>query len=176
VATAELQDPRLAKLVGLAWRTVPAIEANTAIERARRATASVERSLVLGDGDAGPAGEPAEPEDLEEADDAAPPARSYELLLAPDATFEEFAARHLPRLVYHLESIGAHLPRAAGVVVCLFVGESLHFLQAGELISGVCAELGISAQELSRRHGTGELRTAVREATERLALPPGEPD
>jgi hypothetical protein len=157
-----MQDARLAKLVDLAWRTVPATEANTAIERARRATASVEGSSAWDEAD-------------EEASDA-PPARSYELLLAPDATFEEFTTRHLPKLVYHLESIGSHLPRAPGVVVCLFVGESLHFLQAGELLAAVCAELGIPVQELSRRHGTGELRTAVRDGTGRLALPPGEPD
>ncbi len=161
-------DDALQRMVALAWRTVPATQANEAILRARRATAAAASRGALDASDApGPIhADPAQ--DLDDPD--APMARAYELVLPPDATFESFSRAQLPRLVYHLESIGAHPPRAGGVVVCLFAGQQLHFLQAGELLAAVCAELAISSAELVRRYGTGELRTAVRAAAP-LPLP-----
>ncbi len=137
--------------------------------RARRATAAGEEAARKGKLDA--------PADVdvsvaEESEDA-PMARAYELALAPDTTFAAFAREQLPRLVYHLESTGVHLPRAPGVVICLFAGDELHFLQAGEFIAAVCAELGQTPEELVRLYGTGELRTAVR-LRPSLALGSGE--
>ena len=69
----------------------------------------------------------------------------------------------MPKLVYHLESVGAHLPECRGVVISAFLGERLFFLDAKALVARVCAMLGVTAEELVERHGTGERRTAVRE-------------
>jgi len=166
-------DAALERIVALAWRSVSALEANEAMLRARRATAAGEEALRKGT--LGADETSAAEDDLD-----APLARSYEIALAASATFESFAREQLPKLVYHLESIGAHLPHAGGVVICLFAGERLHFLQAGELIAAVCRELGKSADELVALYGTGELRTAVRapsapaSAAAPLALPPPE--
>lgn len=86
------------------------------------------------------------------------PQRAYELVLT---TFEAFAQDLLPKLVYHLESIGAHLPECTGVVVAAFAGDRLYFVQARALVSSACALLGVTPQTLVALHGTGELRTAV---------------
>ena len=164
-------DDTLRRLLDLAWKTVPARDANFAISRARRAAWAGEESARRGATEAelaaGEAAAAAEEADGSAAD--APMARSYELLLGPDATFAAFAAEDLPRLIYHLESIGSHLPRALGVVLCFFEGERLHFLQAGELIAFAAERLGTTPEVLAERHGTGESRTAVRGTP--LALP-----
>jgi len=155
-------DDALQRIVALAWRTVLAAQANEAILRARRATAAAEAAASRGA--LGGSAAEMDLDDPELDDPDAPMARAYELVLPPGATFESFIRTQLARLVYHLESIGAHPPHARGVVVCLFAGEDLHFLQAGELLTAVCAELAISSDELVRRYGTGELRTAIRAA------------
>lgn len=136
-------DDRLRELLGGAFREVPAREANVAIARTRRERAG-------GDPD----------------DDGAPTVRSYEMVLS---TWEAFARDLLPKLVYHLESLGAHLPECRGVVVSAFVGERLYFEDARDLVSRACRLLGVSPAELVARHGTGESRTALRE--EPLLLP-----
>ena len=82
---------RLDDLLQPAFREVSAREANAAIARARRERAG-------GDPD----------------DEDAPALRSYEMVLT---TFEAFATELLPKLVYHLESVGAHLPDCRGVIV-----------------------------------------------------------
>jgi hypothetical protein len=146
-------DDALRTLIGLAWKTVPASEANDAIARARRAAAAGEAGLA-----AAPAG--ASPVHDDEGDGAL--ARSYELLLAPTATLTSFGQSQLPRLVYHLESIGAHLPHAGGVLLCVFEGENLHFLHTGEFITAAAQALGLTVEQLVEKHGTGESRTAVR--------------
>lgn len=152
-------DEGLQKIVSLAWRTVPAVEANQAILRARAATAAGEEALEAGALDEGE----------DEGSEAL--ARSYELVLDPDATFAGFAEKTLPRLVYHLESIRAFLPGVEGVVVCIFEGDRLHFLHGGEFLGEICRQLGVTPEELSARYGTGELRTAVAPAGPPLALP-----
>jgi len=149
-------DERLSRLLEIAYRTVPAAEANRAISEAR------EEAAVSGAAAARPPREVA---------GALPLARSYELMIDPDGQWEGFAAEALPRLVYHLESVGAHPPSCKGMVVAAFVGDRLHFLRAGEMI-GRAAELsGVPVEELFRRHGTGESRTAV--SAPPLTLPPG---
>jgi hypothetical protein len=128
-------DPRLLKLLGPAYLTVPALEANEAIARER---------LRSGD------------ESL--------PLRSYELVLS---TFESFERDLLPKLVYHLESIGAHLPQCGGVLVAAFLGEQLYFLPAEALIASACELLGVTPEALVVMHGTGERRTAITDPDER---------
>jgi hypothetical protein len=146
-------DDALRTLIGLAWKTVPAREANDAIARARRAAAAGEAELAAAPEGASP---------TEDDDGEGPMARSYELLLAPTATLASFAQSQLPRLVYHLESIGAHLPHAGGVLLCVFEGENLHFLHTGEFVAAAAQALGLSVEQLVEKHGTGESRTAVR--------------
>ncbi|HEY6908702.1 MAG TPA: STAUR_1299 family protein [Myxococcales bacterium] len=141
-------EPRIAELLQDEFATAPAREANAAIARARRERAG-----------GGP------------DDDAGPAFRAYETVLT---TFDAFAGGQLPRLVYHLESIGAHLPECRGVLVAAFVGEILHFVDARALIARACAMLHVTPAELVRRHGTGERRTAT--ASGPLLLPgPKEP-
>jgi hypothetical protein len=149
-------DARIARLLELAYRTAPAAEANRAISAAR------EEAAAAGAAAARP---------LRNVDASAPLSRSYELVIDPVSDWEAFAAGALPRLVYHLESVGAHPPSCKGVVVAAFVGDVLYFLRAGDMIARAAEISGIAVEELFRRHGTGERRTAV--AAPPLALPPG---
>src|SRR5712671_4867084 len=142
-------DDRLARLLELAYRTAPAAEANRAISEAREEAAAAGASAAR------------PPRALE---GSLPLGRSYEMVIDPEVSWERFAAEALPRLVYHLESVGARPPSCKGMVVAAFVGDRLHFLRAGELT-------GVPVDELFRRHGTGEARTAV--SSPPLPLPPG---
>lgn len=136
-------EEKLRELVQDAFSEAAARDANTAISRVRRERAG------------------GDPEDEE-----GPSLRSYEIILGG---FEAFARDLLPKLVYHLESVGAHLPQCRGVVIAAFAGERLYFIDAQKFVARACAMLGVSADELVRRHGTGERRTAV--ASEPLLLP-----
>jgi len=149
-------DDRLARLLELAYRTAPAADANRAISEAR------EEAAAAGAAASRP------PRAVE---GSLPLARSYELVIDPDASWERFAAEALPRLVYHLESVGAHPPSCKGMVVAAFVGDRLHFLRAGEMLRRAAELTGVPVEELFRRHGTGESRTAV--SSPPLPLPPG---
>jgi hypothetical protein len=149
-------DERLSRLLELAYRSVPAAEANRAISEAREEAA------------AGGAATSRPPRTLA---DAAPLARSYEIVIDPAVGWDRFASEALPRLVYHLESVGAYPPSCKGMVIAAFVGDRLHFLHAGEMLARAAELTGISVDELFRRHGTGESRTAV--TSPPLALPPG---
>ena len=135
---------KLRELLEPAFREVPAREANQAISRARRERAG-------GDPD----------------DDDAPALRSYEIVLS---TWETFLRDQLPKLVYHLESIGAHLPGCKGVMISAFAGDRLFFVDAKALIQRVCKMAGTTSDRLVALHGTGERRTAIRE--DPLLLPP----
>ncbi|MFL5309017.1 MAG: STAUR_1299 family protein [Myxococcales bacterium] len=149
-------DDRIARLLELAYRTAPAADANRAISEAREDAAAA----------GGAAARP--PRALEAS---VPLARSYELVIDADASWDRFAAEALPRLVYHLESVGARPPSCQGMVVAAFVGDRLHFLRAGEMLRRAAELTGVSVEELFRRHGTGESRTAV--SAPPLPLPPG---
>jgi hypothetical protein len=149
-------DDRLARLLELAYRTAPAAEANRAISEAREEAAA-----------AGAAA--SRPQRALEG--ALPLARSYEMVIDPEASWDRFAAEALPRLVYHLESVGARPPSCKGMVVAAFVGDRLHLLRAGELLGRAAELTGVPVEELFRRHGTGEARTAV--SSPPLPLPPG---
>lgn len=130
-------EERLRELLEPAFRRVPAREANQAISRARRERGG-------GDPD----------------DETSPVARSYEMILS---TWSGFVAELLPKLVYHLESVGAHLPDCRGVIISAFVGDELYFIDAREFIATACRMTALSAEQLVERHGTGERRTAVRD-------------
>jgi hypothetical protein len=140
-------EEKLRELLQDAFAESAARDANTAIARARRERAG-------GDPD----------------DEHGPALRAYELVLTG---FEAFARDLLPKLVYHLESIGAHLPHARGVLIAAFVGDRLYFIEAGLFVARASLLLGVSAEELVRRHGTGERRTAVQSETLKLPGPKG---
>jgi len=123
-------DERLSQLLQLAFRTVPGAEANRAIAEVREELGRDE------------------------------PARSYELVFGTGLTFDKFAQELLPRLVYHLESIGAHLPACGEVVLAVFAEDRLHFIQARDLLKLAGTQAQLSPAELVRLYGTGESRTA----------------
>ena len=131
----EIMEEKLKELLEPAFREVPAREANLAIARARRERAG-------GDPD----------------DDDAPAVRSYELVLSG---WETFVREQLPKLIYHLESVGAFLPECRGVLISAFVGDRLFFMDAKDLLARACRMLGVSPAQLSALHGLGERRTAV---------------
>jgi hypothetical protein len=140
-------DSTLRPLLDHAFSHGPAVNANAAMQAAR------EQAAIGGS-----------------------PGRCYELMVPPDASLGWLEAAVLPRLVYHLESLGAHLPQAAGVVVALFVGDELYLMHAHELLRFAEQAFGITSETMVDRWGTGEQRTAAREPEgPPLALPPGEP-
>jgi hypothetical protein len=140
-------EERLRELLEPAFREVPAREANAAIARARREKAG---------------GNP--------NDEDAPAMRSYEVVLT---TWDAFVRDLLPKMVYHLESVRAPLPECRGVIVSAFAGDRLFFVEAREFIARVCRMLGVTPEQLVRRHGTGESRTPARDSL-RLAPPKGQ--
>ena len=87
--------------------------------------------------------------------------RSYEVIVPaqPDLVWLEGAL--VSKLVYFCEATRAPLPACAGVFVSLFAGERLHAVPAADVIAFACEALGLSADELVRRHGTGEVRHAL---------------
>lgn len=143
-STIRWMEEKLRELLAAAFREAPAREANLAISRARR-------EMAGGDPD----------------DDEGPALRSYELVLT---TWDVFARDQVPKLVYHLESVGAHLPGCGGVMVSAFVGDRLYFIEAAALVAKVCAMLGVTPEQLVEWHGLGEQRTAIRDP---LLLLPG---
>src|SRR5437764_10092325 len=132
-------EERIRELLQDAFGEAAARDANVAIARARR-----------------PEGQ----------DESAPSLRSYEIILDD---FGVFASDLLPKLVYHLDSIRAHLPECRGVLIAAFVGDRLHFVHAKAFMARASALLRVTADELVRRHGTGERRTAMR--SDPLLLP-----
>jgi hypothetical protein len=148
-------DDRLRELLSVAFRTVAARDANAAIAQAR------EEAAKAGAAHARP---------LRDDEGAVPLARSYEIVLPDGATFARFAAETLPRLVYHLDSVGARPPVCKGMVLAVFEGDRLHFLRAAEALASAARLADTSVDELFRRHGTGESRTAQRGPP--AALPP----
>lgn len=98
-------------------------------------------------------------------------ARSFEMVLPEGADLGWLERELLPRLVYHLESLGIRPPGYPGVFLSLFVGPDLFFVSAAEVMAFAGEALGLTADQMYARWGTGELRTAVRPV---LALPAGE--
>jgi hypothetical protein len=148
-------DDRLRELLSVAFRTVSARDANAAISQARAEAAEA------GAAHARP---------LRDDDTAAPLSRSYEIVLPDDASFARFAAETLPRLVYHLDSLGARPPGCKGLLLAVFEGDRLHLLRSGDALAAAAKIAGTSVDELFRSHGTGESHTAQRGPP--AALPP----
>ena len=141
-------EEKLRELLQDAFAESPARDANRAISRVRRERAG-------GDPD----------------DEDAPALRAYEIVLTG---FDSFAQDLLPKLVYHLESIGAHLPACGGVLIAAFAGDRLYFVDAEALVARASRMLGVSSDELVRRHGTGERRTAITSEPPLLPGPKGQ--
>lgn len=111
-------------LLGRAFRTVPALEANDAMARIRQ-----ERGGDLG------------------------LALNYEGVIPPGADLAQLAEKLLPRLIYFLDCRGAPLPRAPGVFVSLFHGEDLHFFEVHDVIEVLGQAWGLGVEELLQRFG-----------------------
>ena len=135
-------DDKLASLLALAFRTVPAAEANAAIAEVREAAAAEGAH-----------------------------ARSYELVLPAGADWAWLLSGPLGKLAYHLESTQARPPACGGLVLSLFAGDRLHFVRAGEFVAGAARLAGLSVDELFAHHGTGELRTSARDPQSVPLLP-----
>jgi len=87
--------------------------------------------------------------------------RSYEVLVPPEPDLGWLEAGLVSKLVYFCESTRAPLPGCGGVFVSLFAGERLFVVDAADVIAFACEALGVSPDELVRRHGTGEVRHAL---------------
>ncbi|MGI5863923.1 MAG: STAUR_1299 family protein [Myxococcales bacterium] len=96
--------------------------------------------------------------------------RSYELVVPPDATLAWLEQEVLPRLIYHLDSLGMRPPTVPGLFVSLFFGDEIFFVHGNDLLMFASRELGLSFDEMERRWGTGELRDPVQRGPP-LALP-----
>ena len=139
-------DRRFAELLALAFRVEPAASANAVIAEMR------------------------------DADVEGEPVRTYELVLPADPTLEWLQAGPLERLVYHLESVRARPPGFGGIVVAAFSGDRLLLLRAADFLPAVARLLGLTVDQLFARHGTRELRTAVREGPPAVLSLPGKPE
>lgn len=87
--------------------------------------------------------------------------RSYEVVVPPEPDVAWLEGGLVSKLVYFCEATRAPLPACAGVFVSLFAGARLHIVLAADVIAFACQALGVSADELVRRHGTGEVRHAL---------------
>jgi hypothetical protein len=87
--------------------------------------------------------------------------RSYEVVVPPEPGVAWFEGALVSKLVYFCESTRAPLPACAGVFVSLFAGERLFAVLAADVIAFACEAIGVSPDELVRRHGTGEVRHAL---------------
>ena len=107
------------------------------------------------------------------------PARSFEMVVAPEAGLEWLQAKLLPRLVYHLESLGVRPPAYPGVFLSLFLGDELFCVHTRDAMAFAQEALHLTADEMYARWGTGELRHAIRpdeDPPRTLALPTGKDD
>ncbi|HEX8703606.1 MAG TPA: STAUR_1299 family protein [Myxococcaceae bacterium] len=78
--------------------------------------------------------------------------RSYEVIL-PKAEVTTFLLRTmLPKLVEHLESVGAKLPGCGGVFLSVFSGDTLYFLSAREAVHLLAEWSGLSVEQLKYRY------------------------
>lgn len=109
-------------------------------------------------------------------------ARSFEVAVPVQADAAWLERALVPKLVYHLESLGIRPPEYGGIFASLFVGERLWFVRMKDLMEFAAAQLKLSGEELYAKWGTGEARHAVdlpaKEPPEKreglpLALPSG---
>ena len=88
--------------------------------------------------------------------------RSWEIVVPaePDATW--LAETLLRKLVYFCEATRAPLPACGNVFVSFFAADRLCCVAASDVVAFACDTLGVTAEELVRRYGTGEVRHALR--------------
>jgi len=87
--------------------------------------------------------------------------RSWEIVIPPEPDLAWLEGTLVSKLVYFCEATRAPLPACAGVFVSFFAGDRLCCLEAAEVIAFACEALAVTADELVRRHGTGEVRHAL---------------
>lgn len=88
-------------------------------------------------------------------------ARGYEVVVPPDGSAGWFCESVLPRLVYHMESLGSRPPQAAGFFLSLFVGEEVVFVRARDAFRFAAEVTGLTSDQMLARWGTQELRGPV---------------
>ena len=139
-------NPLLEPLFALSFHCAPAQDANAVLQAARERL--------------GPSGT----------------VRAYEVLVPPEADLDWFCQSVLPKLVYHLDSLGLRPPAAAGLFLAFFREKDLCLVHASDALAFAASALQSTPEELFRRFGTGELRgPAPVEAEPRPVplLPPG---
>jgi hypothetical protein len=78
--------------------------------------------------------------------------RSYEVIL-PATEVTTFLLRTLtPKLVEHLESVGAKLPGCGGVFLSVFSGDTLYFISARDAVHLLAEWSGLSLEQLKHRY------------------------
>ena len=117
-------DPLVEELLGRAFATRPAEEANTAIAEFRR-----ERGGAFGE------------------------ALSYEGVLPVGRERAHLCDVLLPRLVYFLDCRGARPPSAPGVFVSLFHERTLYFLAPDVVFDVLVRATGLTTDEMVARFG-----------------------
>lgn len=122
-------DPLVEELLGRAFATRPAEQANTAIAEVRS-----ERGGVLGE------------------------ALSYEGVLPVGREREHLCDVVLPRLVYFLDCRGARPPSAPGVFVSLFHDRTLYFVAPEVVFDVLVRATGLTTDEMVARFGASASR------------------
>ncbi|MDQ3262509.1 MAG: hypothetical protein M3Y59_02440 [Myxococcota bacterium] len=117
-------EPLISELLGRAFESASALEANAAMARLRD-TLGGEHHLAL----------------------------SYEGVIPQTGGLEYLTGAFLPRLVYFLDCRGAKLPEVHGVFLSLFHGDRLYFLRVADLIDLLSRATGLSADQMVARYG-----------------------
>ena len=88
--------------------------------------------------------------------------RSWEIIVPaePDTTW--LTETLLRKLVYFCDATRAPLPGCGDVFVSFFAGDRLCCVAAADVIAFAMETLGVSAEDLVKRYGTGEVRHALR--------------
>jgi hypothetical protein len=87
-------------------------------------------------------------------------ARVFEVV-APDDPDEAWVTERLVHpLIYFCESEGFSIPNCRGVLVALYVGNTLHAIAAEQVIRWAAEEIGSTVENLHDRFGTHESTTS----------------
>lgn len=78
---------------------------------------------------------------------------SYEIVWPSSTAPAGALSRMASQLVYFLDCRGARLPEAPGVVVSLFVGDTLYFLHARDFVEQVSRCLGLPIEDMVKQWG-----------------------
>lgn len=97
--------------------------------------------------------------------------RSFEVVAGDGAEWLERTL--LPKLVYHLESLGIRPPKYPRIFASLFVGDEVVFVRMQDLMEFSSGVLGLTADRMYEKWGTGERREAVRDEKKPILALPG---